>query len=115
MTQERCTVIMVIRDRFSTTERCVDELFRNTPEPFDLIIVAGGAPKGVESSLKARFGGKADLVFEPELLNPAESRNLGLRRARTRLAVVMDNDVLVMPGWLPAGSNRTSVRLRFGL
>ncbi len=51
-TVERCTVILTPRDLFSVTEECLRHLFRNTPEPFDLIIVLGGAPADLRSRWK---------------------------------------------------------------
>jgi hypothetical protein len=47
-----------------------------------------------------RFGDRARFIFEPHFLNQAQARNIGLRAATTRFAVVMDNDVLVRSGWL---------------
>ncbi len=99
---ERSTVIIVVRDRFSTTERCIETVLSNTSEPFDLIVVSGGTPKKCEESLRKHFGDKAHFIFAPNLLNASQSRNLGLRAAKTRLAALMDNDVLVRPGWLGA-------------
>ena len=96
------TVIIVVRDRFSTTAGCIESVLKNTPPPFDLIVVCGGAPKHVKAALQGRFGDKAKFIFEPELLNASESRNVGLRAAKTRLAALLDNDVLVRPGWLEA-------------
>src|SRR5258708_3755178 len=99
-TAERCTIIVSPRDRFSTTEDCLDNLASNTPEPYDLILVVGGAPETLRLSLQTRFAGRAKLIFKPQFLNCAQARNIGLREARTRLSVCMDNDVFVRPGWL---------------
>lgn len=98
---ERLTIIVVVRDRFSTTVRCLEELLANTPPPFDAVAVMGGAPPSVAAQLRQRYGTKVEFVFGPRLLNAAESRNIGLKHAKTRLAVLMDNDVYVRAGWLP--------------
>ena len=66
------------------------------------MIVLGGAPSKIREKLTRRFGERASLVFEPKLLNPSESRNIGLGMVKTQLAVLMDNDVYVRPGWLKA-------------
>lgn len=97
---ERCTIVVAVRDRFSTTESCLEVLLADTALPFDLIFVCGGAPESVERNLRNRFAGKATLIFKPNFLNPAEARNIGLGESKTRLAVLMDNDVYVRPGWL---------------
>ena len=98
---EAITIIMSARDRFSLTEDCIEHLKAHTPLPFHLIVVLGGAPQEFENSLRERYGKTATLVFEPRFLNCAEARNIGLKLAKTRLAVCMDNDVFPRPGWLP--------------
>jgi glycosyltransferase involved in cell wall biosynthesis len=97
---EKCTIVVVVRDRFSTTSRCLDHLFKNTPEPHDLLVVLGGAPEKIKKDLSACFEGRVRFIFGPDLLNPSQSRNVGLRECKTPLAVLMDNDVFVRPGWL---------------
>ena len=99
-TLEKCAVIIVVRDRFSTTNACLDAVIENTPEEHDLILVMGGVPPKVQSKLESRYHSKVRLIFTHHFLNPAQARNIGLRAAETRLAVLMDNDVYVKPGWL---------------
>lgn len=99
---ERCTIIVDTRDRFSTLSGCLERLLECTSEPHDLIVVAGGAPERLRREWQRRFGDRARFIFEPRFLNQAQARNIGMRAATTRLAVLMDNDVLVRPGWLRA-------------
>jgi hypothetical protein len=101
LSSEAITIIMTGRDRFSLTEDCIENLKAHTPQPFRLIVVLGGAPKEFESRLRVRYGKTETLVFESRFLNCSEARNIGLRLAKTRLSVCMDNDVFPRPGWLP--------------
>ena len=96
---EKTTLVVTARDRFSTAERCLDNLFKQTPEPFDLIVVLGGAPKTIEERLRNKFGSRVQWVFEPDFLNTAQARNRALRLVQTRLAIFLDTDVFVRPGW----------------
>ncbi len=98
---EAITVVMTARDRFSLTEDCIEHLKAHTPQPFHLIVVLGGAPKEFENRLRERYEKITTLVFEPRFLNCSEARNIGLKLAKTRLSVCMDNDVFPRPGWLP--------------
>jgi len=97
---EPCTIVVAVRDRFSTTEKCLETLLDRTPVSCDLLAVLGGMPERMRRRLKARFEPKVRFIFTDRLLNPAQSRNIGLRETKTRLAVLMDNDVNVRPGWL---------------
>ena len=92
---ERLTFLVNARDRFSTTTQCLETLIANTPQPYDLIVVMGGAPEHMQRAWMARFGDHAKWIFPPEFLNQAQARNLGLRETTTRLAVLLDNDAYV--------------------
>ncbi len=97
---ERCAIIVDVRDRFSCLAECLDTLIRETLEPHDLIVVAGGASDRARNDWLRRFGDRARFIFAPHFLNQAQARNLGLRAATPRFAVVMDDDVFVRSGWL---------------
>lgn len=97
---ESCSVIMVGRERFSSTAHCLETLLRYTPGGHEFILVLGGVPRTAEDALRRRFEGRVKLHFEPRFLNPAESRNIGLKLARNRLSAILDNDVAVTPNWL---------------
>jgi glycosyltransferase involved in cell wall biosynthesis len=97
---EKCTIIVVVRDRFSTTTHCLDAILKNTPEPHEIVAVLGGVPDSLQNKWTGLYGGKVRFLFGPHLLNPSQSRNTGLREAKTRLAVLLDNDVYVRPSWL---------------
>ena len=42
---DECTIVVVLRDRFSTTTRCLESLVRNTSESYELLVVMGGVPE----------------------------------------------------------------------
>jgi GT2 family glycosyltransferase len=97
---QRCTIVVNVRDRFSCRPECLDRLIAETPEPYDPIVVVGGASDRARHDWLRRFGDRARFIFEPHFLNQAQARNIGLRAATSRFAVMMDNDVFVRPGWL---------------
>src|ERR1700730_3722765 len=100
VTMETCAIIVGVRDRFSSMTACLDSLIAHTPEPHELIVVAGGASEPTRNDWLRRFGDRARFIFESYFLNQAQARNIGLRATTARLAVLIDNDVLVRPGWL---------------
>lgn len=100
--RENCTVIVVPRDRFSTSFRCLEELIKTVQQGDRIIVVFGGAPEAVRSKLQVQFGGRVEFVFRDVFLNAGEARNAGLKMCKTRLAVTMENDVYVRAGWLDA-------------
>jgi len=95
-----CTVIVTPRDHFSTTEKCIRNLLKHTPERVEVIAALGGAPDHVRFELLAAFGDKVRFIFTPRFMNTAELRNLALKETKTGYAACIDADVFVRPGWL---------------
>lgn len=98
-TIERVTVVVMPRDRFSTTEKCIECIFQNTSEPFDLMVLLGGAPDKLKERLEFKYSSRARLIFKPGYLNGSELRNEALKLIQTRLAVFIDSEVFVRPNW----------------
>ena len=82
---ERCTIVVGTRDRFSTLIACLERIRACTPEPHDLIVVAGGAPEALRQEWQRRYGNQAKFIFERQFLNQAQARNLGMRDATTTM------------------------------
>ncbi len=97
---EPVTIVVMPRDHFSTMDKCLDQVFKNTPEPSEVWVLSGGTPEAVKRRWSERYAGKAQFTFFPEFKNGAELRNYSLKKIKTRLAVFLDSDVYVRPGWL---------------
>ncbi|MDZ7675002.1 MAG: glycosyltransferase family A protein [Acidimicrobiales bacterium] len=99
------TIIAGPRDRFSVTERWLDNLFATTPGAGDLhrvIFVAGGAPQHLRDRWTSRFGDRVEFVLRDDFVNQPQVRNIGLAMADTELSVLADNDCYPRAGWLEA-------------
>ena len=97
------TIIVVPRERFSCAQASLESIYANTPPVFELVYVDAGSPNYVRLYLDAAaarhgFG----LIRAAWGISPNHARNLGLRHARGRYIVFIDNDVQVAPGWLQA-------------
>jgi GT2 family glycosyltransferase len=101
MPEPLATVVVVPRERFSVPRRSLEAIYANTTAPFHLVYVDGGSPARVRRYLadEARAQGFT-LVRTDHYLTPNEARNLGVRHARTRYVVFIDNDAVPAPGWL---------------
>jgi len=103
MAQPQITIVIVPRERFSHSERSLQNLYENTTPPFELIYVSAGAPARIRTYLDAEAERKKfRLLHTDRYLSPNQARNLGLGQVRTRYVVFLDNDALVRPGWLEA-------------
>jgi hypothetical protein len=108
MSHHRCreTAILVVpRDRFSVFPRCLEALLACTDLPYRLVIVAGGADATTRRYLLglARNARNVEVVLPDRLLSQIEARKLGIALVEKvhRYCVVLENDTIVRPGWLP--------------
>jgi GT2 family glycosyltransferase len=103
MAEPLVTIVVVPRERFSFALSSLDALYERTSFPFRLVYVDAGSPRAVRRALQRRAADRGfELLRVDRYLTPNAARNLGLRRVRTRYVVFLDNDGLVMPGWLTA-------------
>ncbi len=99
--EPRATVVVVPRERFSQTQRSLEDLYENTTIPFHLIYVDAGAPPRIRRYLEGEARRRLfELIQVDRFLSPNEARNLAQRRVKTKYVVFLDNDVLLTPRWL---------------
>jgi len=98
--RELCTVLVVGRDKFSPTEKCLEYLIKNTPENPEILVILGGVPQWLQKQHLEKFGSRVKFNFYPDFLSQPEERNIGLKLVKTKLAAIIDNDVFVRPNWL---------------
>jgi len=97
------TIVVVPRERFSHSERSLANIYEHTTCPFKLIYVSGGAPAPIQRYLERESQERGfQLIRAPHYLSPNKARNLGIHEIDTKYVVFLDNDALVMSGWLEA-------------
>ena len=103
MQDPQITIVVVLRERFSLTERSLASIYENTQIPFFLVYVAGKAPSRVQRYLQEESNKKGFLLITTaHHISPNQARNLGLKEVKTKYVVFLDNDAMVAPGWLEA-------------
>jgi len=94
------SIVLSPRDTFSTLAACVGNLLAHTDPEVPILAVIGGAPEHLRQSWLRDFGERVSFHFEEHFQGTAAARNWGLVKLDTPLAVAMDTDVFVRPGWL---------------
>lgn len=103
MTRARVTIVVVPREQFSKTRASLESIYAATPGPFELVYVDGNSPPPVRRYLREQAVARGfRLLRVDRYLTSNEARNLGLRDVCTEYVAFLDNDVLVLPGWLQA-------------
>jgi glycosyltransferase involved in cell wall biosynthesis len=103
MAAEMIVIGVVPRDRLSVFPRCLEALYARTDGPFRVVVVAGGADHATRQhlhTLQAQYD-RLSVDLLDRLLEQATVRNIVLQHVPERLCVLLENDTLVHPNWLP--------------
>ena len=101
MQKPATTIAMVPHEKFSAARQSLESVLAGTPAPYRLVVVDGGSPREVARYLEAQARiHDFTLVRTDHFLQPNEGRNLALAYVDTEFVALVDNDVVVDPGWL---------------
>lgn len=96
------SIIILTWNQLSYTKECLAALEQNTPEPFEAIVVDNGSQDGTVAFLRVLAAGDSryQLIENSSNRGYAAGCNQGLAAASGTYLVLLNNDVLVTPGWL---------------
>lgn len=95
------TILITPRDRYSGIGKCIENLYRCTPEPFKLVVVDNEYPKEHRKDMERAVAGKPNAtIVQHGLAIPMESLAMVLPEVDTPYLMHLDNDSDVTPGWL---------------
>lgn len=96
------SVVIISAERGADTKRCVESIVANTPEPFEIILSDVGSGRETLGVITALEDAHANIhvIYNKESTGTTGQRNQGIYFSRGSRVVLMDNDVLVLPGWL---------------
>jgi GT2 family glycosyltransferase len=81
-------------------EECLYSIEKQTFSNFELIFVDNGSTDGSSEWVEARYGTWVRTVRNERNLGFAEGNNVGIRLARGKYIVLLNNDTVVEPEWL---------------
>ena len=96
------SVVTISAERRNDTKRCVESIFQNTSEPFEIILSdVGSSRKTLEIIMALEDTHKnVHVIYNKQSTGTTGQRNQGIYFSRGEYLALMDNDVLVLPGWL---------------
>lgn len=96
------SIVIISAERGPDTARCVDSIYANTPEPFEIILSDAASSKETIDTIAALEDKYKNLhvIYNKENTGTTGQRNQGAYYAKGKYLTFMDNDVLVLSGWL---------------
>jgi GT2 family glycosyltransferase/Flp pilus assembly protein TadD len=97
------SIIILTYNQLEYTKKCLESIAANTPEPHEIIIVDNGSTDGTVEFLDLEAGrnkSRIKIIKNEENLGFALGNNKGIAEAKGDYVVLMNNDVVVTPGWL---------------
>ncbi|MGB7972441.1 MAG: glycosyltransferase family 2 protein [Candidatus Deferrimicrobiaceae bacterium] len=83
-------------------EECLESVRSQSFRDFEMIVVDNGSTDGSVSLLQERWGGKMELIFLASNMGFAGGNNAGIRKAKGKYVILLNNDTEVDPDWLLA-------------
>ena len=101
LSDSSATIIISFRERWRFTPRTVESILENTVGAFELWVLDSGMPEAMRRNLQ-RFEdqGRLRIIDVSRADQPNIVRGKIAAEIKTPYAVFIDNDVVVMPGWL---------------
>lgn len=92
------SIVIVTHNEFAYTQQCIDSIRRFTDEPYEIIVVDNGSTDGTVEHLRSLAD--VQLIGNPDNRGFPAAANQGIRAARGRNALLLNNDCVVTTGWL---------------
>jgi GT2 family glycosyltransferase len=96
------SIVIISAERGEQTFACVQSIFDNTPEPFEIIISDVGSGEETQKIIRDLEEKHANLhvIYNKESTGTTGQRNQGIYLSKGGYIAFLDNDVLVLPEWL---------------
>lgn len=96
------SVVMPLYNCLALTRACIDSLVRTMPAALDweLVLVDDGSTDGTREWLKTVSDDRIRCILNPTNRGYAASNNLGVAASRGRVVALLNNDLVLQPGWL---------------
>ena len=111
------SIIIISAERGNDTKRCVEAIFKNTQQPFEIILSDVGSNEEtleIITSLEDNYK-NLHVIYNEQSTGTTGQRNQGIYYSRGTDIVLMDNDVLVLPEWMKHLKNTALKDNKIGL
>ncbi len=97
MASERVSVVIPVYNQLAYTKQCLESIRRQSDQPGEIIVVDNASTDGTKAFLEEA---KVRLITNHSNLGCATAWNQGAQASRGEVVGILNNDVVVTPGWL---------------
>lgn len=96
------SIIILTFNQLAFTKQCIESICKHTPEAHEIIFIDNASSDGTGEWLREAVAqdSRYRLVENRRNLGFAAGNNLGISLAQGRYILLLNNDVVVTPGWL---------------
>jgi glycosyltransferase involved in cell wall biosynthesis len=99
------SMVILTCNQLEYTRKCLDSILKHTQRPFELIIVDNGSTDGTVQFLESEIlrnchDARVKIIKNNENKGFAGGNNQGMAAASGDYVLLLNNDVVVTPGWL---------------
>ncbi|MBP1711309.1 MAG: SAM-dependent methyltransferase and glycosyltransferase, partial [Deltaproteobacteria bacterium] len=100
--QGMTSIVILTYNRLDHTKKCIRSIRKHTPEPHEIIFLDNGSTDGTVKWLESQVkeNNSYHLIKNEENRGVAKGRNQGINISQGEFILLLDNDVIVSPGWL---------------
>ncbi|MGE3153744.1 MAG: glycosyltransferase family 2 protein [Nitrospiraceae bacterium] len=91
------SLVIPVYNQLDYTRRCLDSIMQWTDVPFEVIVVDNASTDGTRDYLKTV---SVRVISNERNLGCAKAWNQGVKAAAGRVIGILNNDIVVTPGWL---------------
>lgn len=95
----RVSIIIPVFNQAHYTAKCLESIFKNTPDGYEVIIVDNGSTDETPQLLSS-YAGKIRVLRNATNQGFAKACNYGAKESRAPYLLFLNNDTEVLPGWL---------------
>jgi GT2 family glycosyltransferase len=94
------SVVVLNWNGLDLLDECLSSLGGQAFRDFEVVVVDNGSTDGSAAWLASKTGGAVRTILLPDNRGYAEGNNVGIRQARGRWIVLLNNDTAADPAWL---------------
>ena len=80
-------------------ENCLESIIRETNQSYEIIVVDNNSPDKSGEKFSKKYQ-KCNFILNKENVGVSEGLNIGIRNAKGKFVVLLNNDLIVAPKWL---------------